>query len=158
MLNNWCNEFIFCKIKNISILENKAVAGAKVYVGVYDIDSLVTVDIFDAARDKGAIPVLVTSIYRRRFSDGVSEDTQCGYPEEMKAYAQTVNVPVIDLHQKTGAWLTQIGETESAKYYMTHAGDNTHLTYNGVVELNRMAKEEMVKLGLPLNTYFAQNQ
>lgn len=112
----------------------------------------------DAARDKGAIPVLVTSIYRRRFSDGVSEDTQCGYPEEMKAYAQTVNVPVIDLHQKTGAWLTQIGETESAKYYMTHAGDNTHLTYNGVVELNRMAKEEMVKLGLPINTYFAQNQ
>ena len=82
------------------------------------------------------------------------EDTQCGYPEEMKAYAQTVNVPVIDLHQKTGAWLTQIGETESAKYYMTHAGDNTHLTYNGVVELNRMAKEEMVKLGLPINTYF----
>lgn len=112
----------------------------------------------DAARDKGAIPVMVTSIYRRRFSDGVSQDTQCGYPEEMKAYAATVNVPVIDLHQKTGAWLTKIGETESAKYFMTHAGDNTHLTYYGAVELNRLAKEEMVKLGLSINTYFAENQ
>ena len=65
-----------------------------------------------------------------------------------------VNVPVIDLHQKTGAWLTQIGEAASAKYYMAHAGDNTHLTYNGVMELNRMAKEEMERLGLPLNVYF----
>ena len=71
----------------------------------------------------------------------------------MKAYAQTVNVPVIDLHQKSGAWLTQIGEAESANYFMTHAGDNTHLNYNGAVELNRMAKEEMEKLGLALNTY-----
>ena len=65
-----------------------------------------------------------------------------------------VNVPVIDLHQKTGTWLTQIGDEASKAYFMTHAGDNTHLSYNGAVELNRMAKEEMERLGLPLNTYF----
>ena len=120
----------------------------------------------DAARDKGAIPVFATSIYRRRFTtttvDGVtktvSADTQQGYPEEMKAFAETVNVPVLDLHSKTGLWLTQLGEAASAKYYMAHAGDNTHLTYYGALELNRMAKEEMVRLGLPLNAYFTQTE
>lgn len=111
----------------------------------------------DAAKSKGAYPVLATSIYRRRFdSAGNSVNSQCGYPEDMIEFAAAAGVPLLDMHARTGEWLTKLGVDGSLKYFMVYANgsDNTHMTYPGALEIVNIAKGEMERIGLPLVKYF----
>ena len=109
-----------------------------------------------AARMKGAHVVFATSIYRRQFDGETPVNGHCGYPEAMIATAQELNAPVLDLHARTGEWLTKAGFDGSLKYFLAfHGGtDNTHLTYDGAVEVANLAIGEMNRIGLPLAQYF----
>src|SRR5699024_4610875 len=49
------------------------------------------------ARARGGIPVLLTSIERRRFEDGHAVPTHGGYPQAVRALAAEEAVPLIDL-------------------------------------------------------------
>lgn len=106
-------------------------------------------------RSKGAIPVFATSIYRRRFSGNVAVDSLAGYPQEMLALAKTLDVPVLDMHTRSGEWLNEIGSDASAAYYMysVNGTDNTHFTYTGAYHFDNMAIEEMKRIGLPITAY-----
>lgn len=109
-----------------------------------------------AARMKGAQVVFATSIYRRQFDGETPVNGHCGYPEAMIATAQELNVPLLDLHARTGEWLQKEGFDASLKYFLAfHGGtDNTHLTYDGAVEVANMAIDEMKRIGLPIAQYF----
>ncbi len=111
-----------------------------------------------AARMKGAHVIFATSIYRRQFNGETPINSQCGYPEAMTATAAELNVPVLDLHTRTGEWISNLGYDGSLKYFMAfHGGtDNTHLTYDGAVEIANLAIGEMNRLGLPIAKYTNQ--
>jgi lysophospholipase L1-like esterase len=103
-------------------------------------------------RAKGATPVLMTSIARRRFEAGKVVQTHGEYPDLVKAVAKDHNVAVIDLGRKTEAVLAREGEEGSKKLffhlkpgenanYPKGVEDNTHLSPYGADVFARLAIE-----------------
>lgn len=101
------------------------------------------------ARQKKAIPVLLTSIARRHFENGVLLDTHKGYPDAMRVVADSLQVPLIDLQQKTTQLLTDLGEEGSIRlflhvpagheHYPNGKQDNTHLSPDGAKTVAALA-------------------
>lgn len=95
----------------------------------------------DKAREKNAIPVLLTPIVRRHFENGTLVDTHKGYPEAMRVVADSLQVPIIDLTLKTTELLEGMGEKKSMdlflhlkpghENYPEGVEDNTHLNMEG---------------------------
>jgi lysophospholipase L1-like esterase len=110
-------------------------------------------------REKGANPILFTSIVRRKFGDnGKLTDTHGDYPVATRQVAQKLNVPLIDLQKITEKWVNDLGDEPSkAMYLWTEPSENfpegrkddTHLCENGAFEVARLAMEEAKKLDLP---------
>lgn len=113
------------------------------------------------ATDKGAYPVLITSLYRRHFqTDGKTlvPDTHQNYPEAMLAVGKECGVPVIDLCSLSKDFIEKNGP-EISKNWFLHlpAGkypnfpdgrtDNSHLTYEGCVVFSGLIAAELRKLG-----------
>ncbi|WP_246040270.1 GDSL-type esterase/lipase family protein [Ectobacillus funiculus] len=71
------------------------------------------------AREKGAIPVLVTSVHRRSFdSEGKLVNTLGDYPEAMKQLAALSNVPLLDLWSKTEGFYQSLGVEGSKRLFV----------------------------------------
>lgn len=95
------------------------------------------------ARNVGATPVLISSIYRRKFVDGkLVDNCHLDFPSSMEALAKKENVIYIDGTKLTKDALNKIGEKESRKFFMNFdpniyenypegKEDNTHLRYEG---------------------------
>lgn len=95
------------------------------------------------AREKGALPILVTPIYRRYFGpDGHPRSTAGAYPEAVRKLAGELGVPLVDLHEQTRLLLEKYGEESSKGLYLHFAPeeilffpkgkeDNTHLSEEG---------------------------
>ncbi len=95
------------------------------------------------ARAKGANPVLITPVMRRKFTDkGQFEDTHGDYPAAVKAVAGEQKVPLIDLHAKSRQTIEKMGVEDSKKlflwftkgYYPTRKDgikDDTHFSEYG---------------------------
>ena len=102
----------------------------------------------EGARSKGAIPILITPIQRRKFdADGSLQDTHGEYPAAMRQLGLECNVPVIDLAQKSRELLVSLGAEDAKKLYLwLNPGeydfypegekDDTHLSEYGA---NQMA-------------------
>lgn len=113
------------------------------------------------ARDKGAYPVLITSLYRRQFQeDGKTlvPATHQNYPEAMIALAKECDVPVIDLCTLSKDLIEKNGPEISKRWFMhLPAGrypnypegkaDNSHLVYEGCVVFSGLIAAELRKLG-----------
>jgi lysophospholipase L1-like esterase len=112
-------------------------------------------------RSHKGIPVLLTSIARRSFKEGVLENTHKGYNEVVKQVADSLKVPLIDMEQKTMALLTSMGEQGSIQLfnqldsgvnvnYPKGVKDNTHLSPVGAEKVAGLAAEGVKeqKLGL----------
>ncbi len=108
----------------------------------------------DYALNKGAIPILVSSIYRRKFINENTLDPVChyDYPKAMEDLAKKKNIIYIDMTSISKKALEEIGEKESRNYFMNFdAGiypnypegkeDNTHLREKGA----RLICELLVK-------------
>lgn len=106
------------------------------------------------ARVKGANPVLITPVMRRKFDDrGKFADQHGEYPGVVRALAAQYKVPLIDLHKSSEALLVQQGVQGSEKLFKTTpAGhyrtlpdgvtDNTHFnTYGATLIAGLVAKE-----------------
>ncbi|WP_423127716.1 rhamnogalacturonan acetylesterase [Gaoshiqia sp. Z1-71] len=112
------------------------------------------------SREKGAVPVLLTSVVRRNFNDeGTLLDTHGLYPLVVRMVAGEMQVPLIDLQLLTEQKVTELGPEESKTLYLwleagentnypNGAQDNTHFNRNGATEVARMAAEELKKLGI----------
>lgn len=99
------------------------------------------------AREKQAIPVLVTPAQRRSFnSEGKIIDTHGEYPDAMRKAAQELDVPLIDLHQMTRTLYESWGVVASKNAFVHYPAntfpgqnkpleDNTHFNAFGAHEI-----------------------
>lgn len=119
-------------------------------------------EFIDQAREKKAIPILITPTQRRSFGeDGRIVDTHEDYPQAMRDLAREKQVPLIDLHQMTRVLYEALG-TEGSKKAFVHypAGsfpgqnqdlaDNTHFNPYGAYQIAKCVVTGMKELGLPL--------
>jgi lysophospholipase L1-like esterase len=85
------------------------------------------------ARAIGAKPILVSSVTRRNFKDGKLFDQLADYAAAAKAVAEAEKVPFIDLHARSMAAVTKLGEKASAEFGPVTDGkrDNTHFNPAG---------------------------
>ncbi|MBN2512915.1 MAG: rhamnogalacturonan acetylesterase [Sedimentisphaerales bacterium] len=90
------------------------------------------------ARSRGAHPVLVTSMHRRRFDEqGKVVDTLAGFPEVMRQVAQDQRVPLINLNAMSKIFYEAMGPEGSAKAFQ----DGTHHNNYGAYELAKCVVE-----------------
>ena len=99
------------------------------------------------SREKGAIPVLLTSIARRNFNQkGVLVPTHGEYPLETRLVAQEYKVPFIDLEYLTELLEQSYGPEKSKQlhlhfkagenaYYDKDKADDTHLSLLGATKI-----------------------
>ncbi|WP_348799826.1 rhamnogalacturonan acetylesterase [Flavobacterium adhaerens] len=114
------------------------------------------------ARDKGAFPVLVTPTQRRFFNtDGSLLETHGDFPEAMRTVAKKMNVPLIDITQKTTFMYEAWGDDESRKAFVQYPAntfpgqtkaleDNTHFNTFGANEIALAVLQGIRELNLPL--------
>jgi lysophospholipase L1-like esterase len=98
-------------------------------------------------REKGAFPILLTSIARRNFNEkGVLVPTHGDYPLETRLVAQEYKVPFIDLEYHTELLEQSYGPEKSKQlhlhfkagevpYYKEDKNDDTHLSLKGASEI-----------------------
>jgi len=108
-------------------------------------------------REKGALPILFSSIVRRNFNDsGTLVDTHGKYPLEVRLVATEYNVPFIDLQYQTERLEKSYGVEGSKKlhlhfkpgenpYYKNGKHDDTHLSKLGATEVAKLAVLELKK-------------
>jgi lysophospholipase L1-like esterase len=99
------------------------------------------------SRQKGAVPILLTSIARRNFNEqGVLVPTHGDYPLETRLVAQEYKVPFIDLEYHTELLEQSYGPEKSkllhlhfkageVPYYKEDKNDDTHLSLKGAAEI-----------------------
>lgn len=117
-------------------------------------------------RSKGAKPVLLTPVMRRRFDkNGDVRDSHGEYPDIVREVAREMKVPLIDLHRKTEALLALFGPQASSALFLhlpprenpnypNGIQDNTHFSPFGARIVASLAVEGMREAGLDLVTSF----
>ena len=114
----------------------------------------------EAAREKGALPVLLTPIARRRFANGTLTDTHGEYPAAIRALAAVEEAPLLDAERATFAAVAALGEDASKAWFLhLPAGhrnypdgiaDDTHLCFDGAYEVAGLVLRLAREAGLAL--------
>ena len=102
----------------------------------------------EAARRKGAYPVLITPIARRLFNgEGEFRPGSHGaYPDAMRQVAKRYAVALVDLTAATEEYLAELGDEPSKPLFMWPK-DNTHLKPEGAVKMAGFLAEGLKNLG-----------
>ncbi|KIQ16936.1 rhamnogalacturonan acetylesterase [Flavobacterium sp. MEB061] len=107
------------------------------------------------SREKGAIPILLTSITRRNFNEkGVLVPTHGEYPLETRLIAQEYKVPFIDLEYLTELLEQSYGPEKSKQlhlhfkagekaYYDKDKADDTHLSLLGATKIAQIVVDQI---------------
>jgi lysophospholipase L1-like esterase len=113
-------------------------------------------------KKKGGIPVLVTSMHRRRFdSTGHIINTLEDYPDAVRQTAKEEKVALIDLNAMSKTLYEAWGETNSLKAFVHYPAntfpgqdkkleDNTHFSPYGAYQLARCIVSSILQQQLPL--------
>jgi len=113
------------------------------------------------SREKGAIPILLTSISRRNFNEkGVLVPTHGDYPLETRLVAQELNVPFIDLEYYTELLEESYGPEKSKQlhlhfkagenpYYDKDKADDTHLSKLGATSIAQIVIDQIKRIEAP---------
>lgn len=108
-------------------------------------------------REKGAVPVLLTSINRNHWtSDTELKDSLGGYPPSMRKVASETGVVLFDLHAMTRELFKRMGRRETNTLFMNlekgestnypeGARDNTHLREKGAREVARLVMSAILQ-------------
>ncbi|MBK6587683.1 MAG: rhamnogalacturonan acetylesterase [Acidobacteria bacterium] len=115
-------------------------------------------------RAKGATPVLMTPVSRRKFENEVLVKTHGEYPEAVKAVGKAENAAVIDMESKSAAVMTRYGKDGSTKLFLQlkpgeHPNypkgveDNTHFSPLGAEEMAKLAVEGIRENKIMLTKY-----
>lgn len=117
------------------------------------------------ARSKGANPILVTPVMRRKFdSEGKFTDTHGEYPGSVRTVAKEMNVPLIDLHASSQTLIEQHGVEGSKKLFLWMDAkhfkaapdgkkDDTHFSEYGASQMASLVCAELKQKNLPLAKY-----
>lgn len=112
-------------------------------------------------REKGAFPVLLTSIARRNFNEkGVLVPTHGDYPLETRLTAQEYKVPFIDMEHYTEKLEQSYGPEKSKElhlhfkagespYYEKDKADDTHLSLKGAQSIAQIFVDQLKLLKEP---------
>ncbi|MDZ7900405.1 MAG: rhamnogalacturonan acetylesterase [Arcicella sp.] len=116
-------------------------------------------------REKGATPVLVTSMYRRNFdADGKLINTLGDFPEAMRQTAKDENVVLIDLNAMSKTLFETLGVENSKKAFVHYVAntfpnqdkeihDDTHFSNYGAYQLAKCIVEGIRNSKLSLANY-----
>ena len=115
-------------------------------------------------RAKGATPVLLTPVSRRKFENDVLVKTHGEYPDAVKAVGKAEKVAVIDMEAKSAAVLTRYGKDGSTKLFLqlkpgenpnypNGVEDNTHFSPLGADEMAKLAAEGIRESKIRLAKY-----
>lgn len=117
---------------------------------------------------KGAFPVLITPVARRSFDEnGKVVDTHKQYAQLVRDLAKKLNVPLIDLAEKSMNLLQQLGEDKSAMLYNhlkvgenpnypNGKEDNTHFNELGARKMAELVLNGIRELQLPLASFIVR--
>ena len=115
-----------------------------------------------AARERGATPVLITPMHRRRFDDSGHVVNSLGdYPEAVRQTAQEDGVALIDLNAMSKTFYESLGVEGSKKAFVHYPAntfpgqdqtlkDDTHFNEFGAYELAKCVVRGMVAARLDL--------
>jgi len=118
-------------------------------------------------RSKGAVPIILSSIVRRKFNEnGTLVDTHGPYPFVARICANEMGAGFIDLHLLTEKLITQLGPVDSEKLFLIlqpgesenypHGiTDNTHLSNYGAERVASLVADELRHQNNPLSEYMA---
>jgi lysophospholipase L1-like esterase len=121
-------------------------------------------------REKKGLPVLLTSVMRRRFdSNGKLVDTHAEYPDIVRSIAAENRVPLIDMHQSSARILERYGPEESRKLFLQlppnenanypkGVEDNTHFNPVGAQVMAGLAAVGVKEQKLPLAKYLKRQK
>lgn len=101
-----------------------------------------------ACRARGAVPVLLTPICRRRFTGARVTPTHGDFPDATRAVATETHTPLIDMTAKTAELLERFGPEASQQLFAP--GDNTHLSPEGAHAVARLVVAGLSELGFLL--------
>ncbi|HEX2202613.1 MAG TPA: pectate lyase [Longimicrobium sp.] len=114
------------------------------------------------ARARGAVPVLMTPVARRRFdAEGRFYDTHGEYPGLVRAVAAELRVPLVDMHRASERVLRERGAEGSKRLFLHLAPgespnypqgltDDTHFSPLGAEVMASLAIDGIRALGLPV--------
>jgi len=116
-------------------------------------------------RSKGAFPVLISPVMRRKFdAAGKFIDQHGDYPGVVREVAAAMNVPLIDLHKSSEAMIVKEGVEGSKRFFMhipkghfkNYKGkeeDNTHFSEYGAASVASLVCSAVKEQGLALSQY-----
>ncbi|MFL9831217.1 rhamnogalacturonan acetylesterase [Flavobacterium sp. ARAG 55.4] len=131
-------------------------------IGPWDSYSASLREYVNAARDKGANPILITPVQRRAFNtDGTLKPTHGDYPDAMRKVAQEMNVPLVDITKLTTTLYESWGDEPSRKGFVQYPAntfpgqkekleDNTHFNSFGANEIALCVIKGLRDLNSPL--------
>lgn len=134
-------------------------------IGPWESYTQLTHEFVQAIRAKGAHPVLVTSMKRRRFdAHGRQYETLGDYPQATRQAARDLNVPLIDLNHMSGVLYSALGPEDSKKAFVHYPAntfpdqakalkDDTHFNAYGGHELALCVVEAIKTYAPELATY-----
>ncbi|GET26969.1 GDSL-type esterase/lipase family protein [Prolixibacter sp. NT017] len=115
------------------------------------------------SREKGATPILLTPIVRRKFdAKGKLLDTHKDYPVAVRKGAKQLDVPLIDMEKLTRKMIQSMGPekakelyvcTPPTKRYPEGRHDDTHLKVKGAQAVASLAAQALKKLPLGLSKH-----
>ncbi len=116
------------------------------------------------SRAKGAKPILLTSIVRRKFNeDSTLIDTHTDYPPAMRKVAEDMNVPLIDLQVMTANLVESLGDEASKQLYLWDPNvserfpegrkDDTHLCVEGAKKVAGLAVNSLAEIDEVLSSH-----
>ncbi|TXS44490.1 rhamnogalacturonan acetylesterase [Streptomyces sp. t39] len=100
------------------------------------------------ARERGARPVLATSVERRRFDAAGGAVPSLGeYPAAMRVLAELEGVALLDVHTLSLALWQELGPERTKTYFNWTATeqDNTHFNPPGAIEVARLVARELLR-------------
>jgi lysophospholipase L1-like esterase len=106
--------------------------------------------VVDETRNRGGIPVLITSVSRRTFdASGKITNSFKGYTDACRQVAKEKNVPLIDLQNMGAAFYESMGDAASHEAFATPK-ENTHHNDYGSYEIAQCVLQGIQQLKLPI--------
>ncbi|OAQ37922.1 GntR family transcriptional regulator [Pedobacter psychrophilus] len=118
---------------------------------------------------KGAFPILITPVARRSFDEnGKVIDTHKIYAQLVRKVSKELNVPLIDLSQKSMALIQELGSDKSMLLYNhLQPGENpnypdgkkddTHFNELGARKMAQLVLEGIKEIELPLKNHIVKH-
>jgi PelA/Pel-15E family pectate lyase len=112
----------------------------------------------EESRQIGAIPVLVTPMYRRKFDEqGNIHDNLLPYANAMKQVAKEKNVPLVDLNAASEKLYLQLGPQKVIEL-ANAPDDQTHFNEKGARQMVRLVMEQLPQVAPSLKAYLKKEQ